>query len=241
MSLDRCRIDRFISQQLNINRKNVRLILAQKRITVDGMIIRDADLVIDTFSHIVLDEQILQANTPYYVMLHKPIGVICATKDPQHKTVLDLLTTIDEEIKKQLHIVGRLDLNTSGLVLLTNDSRWSEALTSPEKKVPKCYTVTLENEITSDYIEAFAQGMYFDFEKITTLPAKLAITSAYVADVTLFEGKYHQIKRMFGRFRNPVIALHRYAIGGLLLDNKLNIGDYRMLNQSEIKDIFEAS
>ena len=168
-------------------------------------------------------------------MLNKPIGVVSATKDNIHKTVLDLLT--DPE-KSDLHIVGRLDLNTSGLLLLTNDSRWSERLTLPESKVPKTYQVTLQNKLTSDYIDAFQQGMYFEFEDIITQPADLTLVSDYVAQVILMEGKYHQIKRMFGRFRNPVVKLHRSQIGALLLDDTLKAGQSRHLTISEVDNIF---
>lgn len=240
MSLNTIRIDRFISQQLNISRRSVRLLLAQKRIEVDGNIINDMDFIVDHFSRISFDQQLLQANSAYYFMLNKPIGVVSATTDKIHKTVIDLLTTLNDDIKAQLHLVGRLDLNTSGLVLLTNDSRWSEALTSPIQKIPKRYTVTLQNKLSAKYVTAFDQGMYFEYENITTLPATLNIISEYMAEVTLYEGKYHQIKRMFGRFQNKVIGLHRHSVGGLMLDDKLNVGDYRQLTDSEVTNIFKS-
>ena len=174
MSLGKSRLDRFIAMHCQISRRDVRLMLAQGQVLVDGVIARDIDEIITSFSNIVIDGQIVQANTPHYIMLHKPIGVVSATKDEQHKTVIDLL---DYTFKAQLHIVGRLDLNTSGLLLLTNDSRWSEQLTQPMNKVTKRYVVTLENKLTDDYIDAFANGMYFEYEDITTKPAKLTINS----------------------------------------------------------------
>jgi 16S rRNA pseudouridine516 synthase len=209
--------------------------LAQGRVLVNGKVAHNIDEIIDTFSHITLDEKVIQANSAHYVMLHKPVGVVSATQDTIHKTVIDLL---ELPYKEQLHIVGRLDLNTSGLLLLTNDSRWSERLTQPENKVSKLYQVTLKNKLTLDYIEAFASGMYFDYEDMTTNPAKFTILSDYQAEVELQEGRYHQIKRMFGRFRNPVVALHREAIGNLKLDDSLSIGNSRELNRSEIDNIF---
>ena len=114
MSISRSRLDRFISEKCKISRRDVRLLLAQKRIIVDGNIADDIGLIIHKFSKIQLDDQILQSNVAHYVMLHKPIGVVCATKDKQHQTVIDLLSVPE---KSQLHIAGRLDLNTSGLVL----------------------------------------------------------------------------------------------------------------------------
>ena len=252
MSLNTARLDRFISEHCNISRRSVRLMLAQKRIKVDNSIADDIGLRIDKFSKITLDDNILQDNQALYLMLNKPIGVVSATVDKLHKTVIDLLDEQDvffdglSEQKESLHIVGRLDLNTSGMLLLTNDSRWSERLTSPEHKVEKCYRVTLKNPLTDDYVDAFADGMYFSFENITTKPAKLEILvnktsiqgNEYIAEVKLIEGRYHQIKRMFGRFRNPVIGLHRQAIGNLLLDENLATGKSRLLTDDEVLGIF---
>lgn len=226
MSISRARLDRFISEKCQINRKKVRLLLAQKRVTVDGVIATDVAQAIDNFSVISVDNQVVQQNKALYIMMHKPVGVVCATKDLQHKTVIDLLDAgLSTEEKASLHIVGRLDLNTSGLVLLTNDSRWSEQLTMPNNKVTKHYRVTLKNPLSQAYIKAFAEGMYFAYENITTLPATLTIISSHQAEVILMEGKYHQIKRMFGRFSNPVIGLHRTSIGEYVLSDSLQPGE----------------
>ncbi|MBL4765956.1 MAG: 16S rRNA pseudouridine(516) synthase [Colwellia sp.] len=231
MSISRARLDRFISEKCQINRKKVRLLLAQKRVSVDGVIATDIAQAIDKFSVIKFDGQIIQQNRALYIMLHKPVGVVCATKDDKHKTVIDLLClTLTPAEKTSFHIVGRLDLNTSGLVLLTNDSRWSEQLTSPTSKVAKRYLVTLKNPLHHDYINAFAKGMYFAYEDITTKPVKLTILSQYCAEVILTEGRYHQIKRMFGRFDNPVMALHRTSIGSYLLDKNLLVGNSKFIN-----------
>ncbi|PCH93614.1 MAG: 16S rRNA pseudouridine(516) synthase [Gammaproteobacteria bacterium] len=231
MSISRARLDRFISEKCQINRKKVRLLLAQKRVSVDGVIASDIAQQVDKFSVILLDNKIIQQHKALYIMLHKPVGVVCATKDDKHETVIDLLgklLTVDE--KTSLHIVGRLDLNTSGLVLLTNDSRWSEQLTSPLSKVAKHYLVTLQNPLSNDYIDAFAQGMYFAYEKITTKPVTLNIINQYQAEVILTEGRYHQIKRMFGRFSNPVTALHRTSISDFILAENLQVGESQFLN-----------
>ncbi|ABZ75516.1 pseudouridine synthase [Shewanella halifaxensis HAW-EB4] len=234
MESKRARLDRFISVKTGINKKYVRLLLAKGQVLVDGEIARDIDLIIDQFSHVSLDGQVLQANAPSYVMLYKPVGVVSATIDDKHKTVIDLL---DREDKHSLHIVGRLDLNTSGLLLLTNDGRWSKKLMSPQHKVDKVYRVTLKNPIDESYIVAFAAGMYFAFEDITTQPAKLEIVDDHTALVTLVEGRYHQIKRMFGRFRNPVIGLHRLSVGTIELGLQLAVGESRDLSESEIQNV----
>ena len=233
--MQKSRIDKLMSSLLALNKRDVKLLLAQKKVIVDGLIVTDADFQVNKFSVICVNGETLQYEQPMYIMLHKPIGVVSATKDTIHKTVVDLLFCSNKE---SLHIVGRLDLNTSGLMLLTNDSRWSERLTLPESKVPKVYEVTLKNKLTNDYVAAFKEGMYFEYEDITTEPAVLTIISEHVAQVILMEGKYHQIKRMFGRFRNPVLQLHRSKVGCLPLDKNLQPGQSRELTPEEVNDIF---
>ncbi len=236
------RIDRYISKKYNINRRDIKLMLAQGRIVINGDVVREICTIVEEFDRVEMDGELLQNKQAIYIMMNKPLGVVSATKDDLHKTVIDLLP---EElaslngIKYDLHIVGRLDLNTSGLLLLTNDSRWSRKLMAPEAKVEKVYQVTLEKDLTEEYISAFAEGMYFSFEDITTQPARLRILATKVAEVILLEGKYHQIKRMFGRFRNPVLALHRCSVGALNLDEKLSAGQSRLLTGLEVESIFD--
>jgi len=225
----RSRLDRFISKKLSIKRADIRLLLAQKRIQVDGKIATDTAQQIGQFNLITLDKKILQQHCAHYLMLHKPVGVVCATKDNQHKTVIDLI----DDCYPPLHIAGRLDLNTSGLVILTNDGKWSRSLSNPLSNIEKKYIVELEHAVSDDYIKAFSEGMYFSYENITTKPAGLKITAEKTVIVTLTEGKYHQIKRMFGRFRNPVKKLHRSAIGELKLCSNLAPGQYRPLTEAE--------
>ncbi len=234
MSAKRARLDRFISQQCQIPRKQVRLLLAKGRVSVDGLVVRDADWQIDQFSVVMLDGEVLRQEQAIYLMLHKPVGVVSATKDTQHKTVMDLLPEYQD---KGLHIVGRLDLNTSGLVLLTNDSRWSKQIMSPEHKVAKQYLVGLKAPLTQAYVKAFAEGFYFAYENITTQPAELEILDSHLARVSLLEGRYHQIKRMFGRFRNQVMTLHRFAVGNIHLDESLEPGEFRALTAEEVASI----
>ena len=228
------RLDRFVSEKTSVNRRDVRLMLARGRLLVDGQPAVAINQPIYQFSQVLLDGEVLQDKQAVYLMLHKPVGVVSATKDDKNSTVIDLLTHAD---RQKLHIVGRLDFNTSGLLLLTNDGRWSRALTQPEHKIPKCYHVTVENPITDDYVQAFAAGMYFSYEGLTTLPAELKIISPYVAQLCLFEGRYHQVKRMFGRFDNKVLSLHRLSIGSLALDSALQPGQSRQLRREELEQL----
>jgi 16S rRNA pseudouridine516 synthase len=211
------RLDKYISAHTDTPRKDVRLMLAQGRVTVDGVVADDVGRVIGKFHQVFLDGAPLQqANTPRYLMLNKPAGVVCATRDAHHHTAIDLL---NQPWRDELHIVGRLDFNSTGLVLLTNDGQWSRRLSLPTSQLVKRYRVTTEHSITSDYVEAFRRGMFFRYEGITTRPAQLRILADRSAEVDLVEGRYHQIKRMFGHFGNKVLSIHRYAVGAYELGN----------------------
>ncbi len=225
------RLDRFIAKKLAIGRKETRLMVAQKRLFIDGQLATGAEQIIDRFSIIELDGKTLQHNRPQYIMLNKPAGVVSATIDAKHKTVIDLL---ESDNKQQLHIAGRLDFNSTGLLLLTNDSRWSERLMQPDKKISKHYHVTVNQKLNNASKKIFADGIYFAYEDITTEPAQLNILSDFTAEVVLTEGKYHQIKRMFGHVSNKVTGLHRYQVGHIKLDKTLEPGQSRALRAEEI-------
>ncbi|WP_296256748.1 MULTISPECIES: pseudouridine synthase [unclassified Pseudomonas] len=226
------RLDRFLSNLPRFSRKEVRLVLLAGRVRVDGQTIKDPLHDVREFSHITLDDQTLQTAKPArYLMLHKPPGCVSATTDPQHPTVLDLL---DEPDKHELHIAGRLDFNTSGLMIITNDGQWSRRLTQPTTKLAKVYYVETEQEIGAHYLEKFAQGFYFAFEDLTTLPAQLTLLDSHHARLSIVEGRYHQVKRMFGFFNNKVLGLHREHMGPLALDPALEPGQYRPLTPEEI-------
>jgi len=227
------RLDRFISQNSTFSLSDTRLLIAQKRIFLDGRVAQSIQQKVTEFTHVVLDGRCLRDNRPVYLMLHKPRGVVSATKDPRHTTVMDL---VHHPRKHELHIVGRLDLNTTGLVLLTNDGAWSRKVSLPETKLEKIYEVTLSKPLTDEYIRVFREGIYFAYEDITTRPARLEILSDYTARLSLVEGKYHQVKRMFGYFRNEVLALHRVSVGHISLEG-LDEGNCRQLTCEEIAAI----
>ncbi len=229
------RVDRFLSNLPRFNRKQVRLLLVERRVRVDGQAVSDPHFEVREFSRVECDDEVLQEGRPArYFMLHKPMGCVSATVDPQHPTVLDLL---DEPDKHDLHIAGRLDFNTSGLMLITNDGQWSRRLTQPQTKLPKIYYVETEQEISPAYIEKFKDGFYFAFEDLTTLPAELTLLGPHSARLSIVEGRYHQVKRMFGFFNNKVLRLHRERMGPLSLDGDLAPGAYRALTPCEIAQI----
>jgi 16S rRNA pseudouridine516 synthase len=227
------RLDRFISAHTGIKRRDVRALLAQGRVRLNGIAARDISQPVKQFCIVTFDDKVLQSIEPIYIMLHKPAGVVSATRDAQHRTVLDLLP---EPERGDLHIAGRLDFNSTGLMLLSNDGHWTKSLSLPENQLPKHYRVELGNPICAATVRAFTEGIYFSFENITTRPAQLQLLDSHVAQVTLCEGRYHQIKRMFGQFQNPVTTLHRYAVGPITLDEDLAPGQYRRLTAEEVSN-----
>lgn len=229
------RVDRFLSNLPRFNRKQVRLLLVERRIKVDDQVVSDPHFDVREFSRVECDDEVLQAGKlPRYFMLHKPPGCVSATSDPQHRTVLDLM---DEPDKHELHIAGRLDFNTTGLMLITNDGSWSRRLTQPQTKLAKIYYVETEQQIGPEYAQTFAQGLYFAFEDLTTQPAELLVLGEKSARLSIVEGRYHQVKRMFGHFNNKVLRLHRERMGPLALDDTLAPGEYRPLTAEEIQHI----
>ncbi len=230
MKFKTLRLDRFISQNSDHTIADTHPLIAQKRIVVDGELAHSVQQKVSRFTNVQLDGVCLQNNQPVYIMLNKPKGIVSATADEKHKTVLDL---ISHPQKDELHIAGRLDFNTTGLVLLTNDGEWSRKISHPNNKLKKTYEVTLANPLSDEYSVAFRQGIYFGFEDVTTKPAHLEILSSYTARLSLIEGKYHQIKRMFGHFQNEVLELHRISVGHIVLGD-LKLGDFRLLTKEDL-------
>ena len=220
------RLDKFISQELGYKKRQVQLLLARGLVTLDDVICYQGDQLIGQFSKLEVEGRLLRHHTPIYLMLHKPAGIVSATVDDKHTTVLDLLPSK----YCGLHIAGRLDLQSTGLLLLTNDGQWSRKITQPDTKLPKHYTVTVGNLITQEQVDGFAEGIYFAFEDLTTAPAQLSITATKSAHVILNQGRYHQIKRMFGHYSNPVLSIHRTQVGHIKLPTDLAPGDYRVVS-----------
>ncbi|MGI9275170.1 MAG: pseudouridine synthase [Endozoicomonas sp.] len=229
------RLDRLLCQQPRWSRRHSQILLAQGKVLVDGTPATDGTLELNSFSRVEASGELLQAGQPaLYLMLNKPVGVLSATCDPEHQTVMDLLPA---ELADKLHIGGRLDKASSGLMLLTNDGLWSRRITEPSLKKPKTYQVTTGNPIHPDTERVFADGIHFPFENITTSPAQLERLGSNRARLTIYEGRYHQIKRMFGRFRNPVVALHRESMGNITLDASLAPGQFRPLTEQEVQSV----
>ncbi|MDA0977597.1 MAG: pseudouridine synthase [Proteobacteria bacterium] len=230
------RLDRFVRAHTTYSAADTRGLIAQGRILLDGEPAGSIQQRVTAFTRVHLDGICLQDNEPVYIMLNKPKGVVSATKDARHTTVLDI---IEHPQKASLHIAGRLDFNTTGLILLTNDGAWSRKITEPDSKLAKEYQVRLKSPVSEDYIKTFKAGMFFPYEGITTAPATLTLLTEHTAKLRITEGKYHQIKRMFGRFQNEVVELHRTSVGSIVLDETLAYGDYRSLTPAEVATGFQ--
>lgn len=219
------RLDHFIAKNTPLSERSAKLAIARGEVQVNQCPTTDSLLKIDRFCEILWQEQLLQPQREkVYLMLNKPKGYLSACKDSNQPTVLDL---IDHPEKNSLHIAGRLDKSSTGLILITNDGQWSESLTHPDSKVEKSYLVETLQAIDHSAVEAFDKGFYFEYENTWTLPAKLEIFTPTTARVTLCEGKYHQIKRMFHRLDgNRLKSLHRDRIGEFHLPSDSAPGEY---------------
>lgn len=229
------RLDKFLSQQLGISRALVQRELRAKRVTVDGEVVKQGAFQLRPEHEIRFDDRVLQQIiAPRYFMLHKPQGYVCSTNDPDNPTVLYF---IDEPVPDKLHAAGRLDIDTTGLVLMTDDGQWSHWITSPKHHCDKTYLVTLESPLGEDTARLFSVGIMLKGENHPTLPAHLEPVTDREARLTISEGRYHQVKRMFAAIGNHVVALHRERVGAIVLDPVLAPGEYRALTEQEVLSV----
>lgn len=228
------RLDKYISNSSGLSRSEVKKLIKAGAVTVDDALATDPALKLNGNEDVCIDGTPIAAPKHRYFMLHKPAGVVSATKDADHPTALDLLY---EARADQLQIAGRLDLDTTGLLLITDDGKWNHRLTAPRSDCDKRYRVWLAEPVEDDYACKLAKGVWLDNEKRRCLPAQLTIVSPTEVLLTIQEGKYHQVKRMFAALGNHVTALHREAVGAIELDPNLAPGDYRPLSQQEIDAI----
>ncbi|WP_091484331.1 pseudouridine synthase [Gracilibacillus orientalis] len=229
------RLDKFLANMGYGSRKDVKAIVKKKRITVNNQIIRKADIHIDpSQDQIKCDGKIIEYKEYIYLMLHKPAEYLSATEDQKQKTVLDLIKKQDKVLEP--FPVGRLDKDTEGLLLLTNDGQLAHELLSPKKHVDKTYIAKLARDITEQEINQFAEGVLLE-DGYLTKPAKLRAIEDKMVEITITEGKFHQIKRMFEAVNNNVLYLKRLSMGSLYLDEKLKMGEYRELTKEELDQL----
>ena len=231
------RLDKWLAHGTGLSRQQVQRAVREGSVCVNGAVVRHPAQHVQAQDAVTLDGQAVQVPAQRYLMLHKPPGYLCATTDGDHPTVLDLLDRADRHGHWQ--IAGRLDLDTTGLVLLTDDGAWNHRVTSPTRACHKTYRVQLANPLDEAAATRLQQGILLHGEHKPTRPATLEYRGDNRTCVwlTIQEGKYHQVKRMFAAVGNHVTALHRERIGAITLDAGLAPGSYRALNADEIASV----
>lgn len=229
------RLDKFLADMGLGTRSEVKSFIKKKQIQINNIIQTDPSIKVDTENDTVsFNGRIISYTEFEYYMLNKPKGYVSATVDNLHPTVVSL---IKDNTKKGLFPVGRLDIDTEGLLLITNDGELAHNLLAPTKHVEKTYYVEVDNEITPDVVSSFREGMDIG-EKKNTMPSELKVLSQKnTAFVTIKEGKFHQIKRMFQKNDLTVTYLKRVSMGNLKLDENLKPGEYKLLTKEDIQGI----
>jgi 16S rRNA pseudouridine516 synthase len=234
------RMDKILVHLGHGSRSDIKKLAKQGCITVNGTMVKDSGLHVDpTIDIVELNGERIIYKEFIYLMLHKPQGVVSATEDKREATVLDLLDA--EDVVLQPFPVGRLDKDTEGLLILTNDGKFAHNLLSPRKHVPKTYEAKVEGDVGVEDIARFALGVTLD-DGYTTLPGELTVLGQEQVEeiiistisLTIHEGKFHQVKRMFEAVGKKVVYLKRVQMGQLLLDPKLEMGTYRELTVEEL-------
>lgn len=229
------RLDKMLSNSGIGSRKEVKKLLKSGGVTVNGKMVKDAKVHVDPeLDNVQLFDEAIEYREFVYLMMNKPGGVVSATEDKRDETVVDLLD--DSHKHFDPHPVGRLDKDTEGFLLLTNDGQLSHYLLSPKHHVPKTYFARIQGTVTEKDVEAFKKGVTLE-DGYETKPGDLVILSSgdqSEIELTITEGKFHQVKRMFQAVDKEVIYLKRLSMGALALDEELELGEYRELTEEEL-------
>ncbi len=225
------RLDKYLATHSDASRTLAKMAIKSGRVEVNGEVVKDQGRKLKAEDKVWVNGRELAESSEVYLVMNKQAGIICATQDEEQDTVLDFL---DGYTHRELHIAGRLDKDTTGLVLITSDGQWSHRVTSPNYKCEKIYLLETILPIQETYVTEFTNGILLRDEVKPTKPAKLEITGENTARLTLTEGKYHQVKRMFGAMGNRVTKLHRESVGGVSLGDLAKAG-FRELTEEEVK------
>lgn len=229
------RLDKYLSAYAGVTRKEARRLVREGHVLVDGKQERSETVKVAREQQVTLDGEAVQGEESVYYMMNKPPGVISATRDERARTVLDLMP----EVRRHIFPIGRLDKDTEGLLLLSDDGALAHRLLSPAYHVEKTYEVRYEGDLCETVAEEFRQGIDIG-ERRKTKPAQLELLGPGRARLTISEGKFHQVKRMFAAAGGHVTGLRRVAMAGLLLDENLKPGEYRRLSEEEIEQLRQA-
>lgn len=229
------RLDKYICDCTGLTRSQAGKLIRQRVIYVNGAVAKQTAMKIAGTDEVQLDGETIRPIGLRYLVMNKPEGYVCGLDDPHHPAVFTLL---DEPAAEKIHSVGRLDVDTTGLLLLTDDGKWSHRISSPRHHMAKTYRVWTADAISDDAAERFLQGVVLRDEPTPTKPAQLELVTRHEALLTIHEGRYHQVKRMFAALGNRVERLHRERIGGLQLPAELALGEYRPLTDEEQSVLF---
>jgi len=225
------RIDRIISEQTHFSRKEIKKLISSGKICVNNKVIKKSD---EKFNEVGLTIAIngkeIEIKEHVYIILNKPKGYVSTTDTVKEKSVLELVP--EKYMSRNLFPAGRLDKDTTGLMLITDDGEFAHEILSPKKHVKKIYEVTIDIPVTEKMVKGFENGVKLNDGECKT--AKLEIIGAYMAKVTLYEGRYHQIKRMFGCYGAKVVELKRICMGKFFLPNDLKVGDTMEVRPGDI-------
>ncbi len=225
------RLDKFLAENTGLTRSQASRLLRQGLVDVNGQMEKSGAKKVSENDEIRLEgETLAWYHAGQYIMLNKPQGYVCSNDEQDYPSILQFFAY---PLAGKLHSAGRLDVDTTGLVLMTDDGKWSHRITSPKHECEKTYLVTLADPIEENYVNAFAEGILLRGESTLTKPATLEILDDYQANLTIREGRYHQVKRMFAALGNKVIGLHRWRIGNIVLDENLAEGEWRALTAQE--------
>lgn len=228
------RLDKYLCESSDLTRSQARTVLASGEITVNDEVVTRGTHVVRDGDVVKWEDEILELIGMRYIMLNKPAGYECSIRNSQHPPVLSLL---DVDKRDRLHTVGRLDVDTTGLILITDDGQWTHRIISPRHQCDKVYLATLAEPLIENAESRFSAGILLDGEDKPTLPAVLERVDERRARLTIQEGKYHQVRRMFAALGNHVLALHRERIGPVSLDPDLQPGESRYLTPAEVADL----
>lgn len=230
------RLDRYLSEAVQCTRSEAKALLQKGRVAVNGTVCKKADAKIEETDAVCVDGQAVRHQKFVYIMLHKPAGVVSASTDGRDTTVVDLVR--DAYPRRELFPAGRLDKTSTGFVLLTDDGAFAHDILAPRRHVSKTYTVVLDTPLTEEMRAGFAAGVTLaDGTALSPAGVQPLTGDGRTVRVTLRQGVYHQIKRMFGVYGAGVDALHRDAIGGLWLDAGLAPGQWRELTAEDLEKI----
>jgi len=233
------RIDKFLANNSPYTRSQVRKLIREQRVTVNEALASNPAQHIDAQMLVAVDGQAVNSLQGAYYMLFKPQGYVCSTEDPENPIALDLFPeSLHGYGNHSLHYAGRLDKDTTGLLLVTNDGQWSHRITSPRHDCAKTYAVTLADAVTETQLAPLREGILLRNDTSKTRPALIERITEYQLEVTISEGRYHQVKRMFAAIGNKVITLHRHKVGAIGLDPILAAGEYRALSTDEIQSVY---